>query len=80
MKSQFMKAAPDQLCLRAQNALLKSASLEGHVGGVIVRYALHGKHEGGRRRWRWDVTVAIKQIGTLIRLIEEKISTKGWGG
>jgi hypothetical protein len=71
MKSQFMKTAPHQLRRRAQNALLKSATLEGHVGGVIVRYALMSKHEAGRRRWRWEVTIAIKQIGTLIRLIEE---------
>lgn len=70
MKSQFMETAPDQLRLRVKNALVKSASLEGNVGGVNVGYARQGKHESGRRRWRWDVTVAIKQIGTLIRLME----------
>ncbi|MBW6486056.1 MAG: HIRAN domain-containing protein [Syntrophobacterales bacterium] len=74
MKAQFIKQAPHQLRFRVESALRKSASLQGHVGGVLVRYALQGNPKAGSRRWRWEVAVVIKQIGTLIRLTEETIS------
>jgi hypothetical protein len=76
MKAQFMEKAPDKLVWRVENAFLKVAALRGHVGGVFVRYALSDRREAGGRRWRWEVSVAIKQLDTLIRLVSENMARR----
>jgi hypothetical protein len=72
-----MKAAPDGLRLRVQNALLKDSRLRRKTIAFDAGWALKGQQDSRQRKWRWEVAVAIKQIGTLIRLIEESTTKAG---
>lgn len=77
INGQFMKAAPDGLRLRVQNALLKDSRLRRKTSAFDAGWALKGRQDRRQRKWRWEVAVAIKQIGTLIRLIEESTTKTG---
>lgn len=71
MNSQFMKAAPERLRLQVQDALSKVSLLQGQTSAFDTGWALKDRQDKSRRKWRDDAADAVKQIGTLIRLIEE---------
>jgi len=71
MKEQFKEEAPDHLRLQVQNALRKISLLQRQTSIFDVGWALKERQDDSRRKWRWEAAVAIKQVGTLIRLIEE---------
>ncbi len=71
MRAQFKEEAPDHLRLQVQNAMRKVSLLQGRTSAFDAGWALKGKKDESREKWRREAAVAIKQIGTLIRLIEE---------
>ncbi len=71
MRTQFKEEAPDHLRIRVQNLLRTVSLLQGRTNAFDVDWALKGMQDESREKWQREAAAAIKQTGTLIRLIEE---------
>jgi len=71
MRAQFKEETPEHLRLRVQNLLRTVSLLQGRTSAFDAGWALKGKQDESREKWQRVAATAIKQIGTLIRLIEE---------
>ena len=71
MRTQFKEEAPDHLRIRVQNLLRTVSLLQGRTNAFDVGWALKGMQDESREKWQREAAAAIKQTGTLIRLIEE---------